>query len=192
MNFPTKLLFPIAIIAAAVVALVVYFSSSKTDGSVTPSNTPTPSPQSVATKEYSDDTSGLSFWYPSNFDIEKSTDSEGTDHLTIDPFNSDPENRTMREAAGLLKFTFLKGTTLEKEVADDTNPESHLENVQVQDITINVLQGKRISYSAPIGLDGLTTLVQWNNSILQISYYPGGQSDMVFEDIIKSVKNTKR
>jgi hypothetical protein len=197
MNFSPKLLFPIGIIAVVGIALVFYVGSSNTNeaATATPSMTPTPSPSAtpiVHLKTFSDEKIGLTFTYPSNFDLEQSPYVAGKEYIVIDPFNSDPETRSMKESAGLLGFKFLEGTTLEKEAADYSNPENQLERVIVQDVTINGMPAKRISYTAPIGLSGLSTLVQWNNSILQISYYSGNPLDMAFEDIIKSVKNTKR
>jgi hypothetical protein len=195
MNFPGKLLFPIGIIAGIGIALALYVTSSNNNEAATATPSISPTPQVATIKTYADDKSGLSFTYPSNFDLEQSPYADGKEYIVIDPFNSDPQTRSMKESIGLLSFRFLEGTTLEKEVANITSSESNLENVQVQDMANNGLPVKRISYTAPIGLSGLITLVQWNNAILHISYYPNGPQDsldMAFEDIIRSVKNTKR
>jgi hypothetical protein len=191
MKLSPKILFPITIIAGAVIVLVFYIGSSKTDGSVTPSNTPTPSAQSVATKVYSDDKSGLSFSYPETYDLEKHTSAEGKEYIIIDPFNSDSDNRTEYQSARLLSLRFIEGTTLEKQIAEYSKKEDMLENVQMEDITINGIHGKRVSYTTPIGLNPLEVILPWNDSLLLVSVEANTEMAQEFEKIIGSVHKTK-
>jgi hypothetical protein len=157
----SKFLIPLVILAGALLVVVYSVVSSSPNNAVSPVNTQSPTPEPVTAKTYSDEKTGLSFTYPSNFDLEQSPYMAGKEYIVIDPFNSDPETRNMKESAGLLSFTFLEGTTLEKEGASYSNPENQLEGVTAQDVTINGVPAKRISYTAPIGVNGLTALVQW-------------------------------
>jgi hypothetical protein len=67
------------------------------------------------------------------------------------------------------------------------------ENVTLNEVTINGIQGKQIFYTAPIGAEIVHVLVGWDNTqILDISFMPSIRfSETQFQTLIKSIKKIK-